>query len=163
MTDAREMSLEIEVPTPRWVNAPGLAELKPEADLPILRETFDVARLPVDHPVRVWWSSDAERFTLHHLADDIRTVHDVPGARSLLKLMRRDKEGFEDFRYELRMAAAVARSEGQRLMQLAGPSAGPDFEFIAKSGHRCGVACYRGRSVTNRIVTSGAALTPRVA
>ena len=145
-------------PTPRWMKAPGLAELNPEDDLPVLREAFGVSRLPADHPVRLWWSSEVERFTLHHLADDIRTVGEVPGAKSLLKLMRRDKDGFEDFRYELRMAAAVARCEGQRLIQLAGSKPGPDIEFTAKSGQRCGVACYRGRSTTGGILASRTAL-----
>lgn len=145
-------------PSPHWIRAPGPPQLDPQADLEVLRERFHVGRLPDDHPVRVLWSADTERLTLHHLADDIKTVGNVPGAKALVKVLRRDKEGFEDFRYELRMAAALARSEGQRVLRLAGPNFGPDIEFTAKSGHRCGVACYRGRSTIGGIVESRAAL-----
>lgn len=136
-----------ERPPARWVDAPCVPDLDTEADVELLDQAFGIARLADNHPVReLWMSSTPEaRWDLHHLADDVRVVGEVPGAKRLLKMLRKDAEGFFDFRYELRMAAAVARSSGQRLDRLAGPDAGPDIEFTSKSGHRCGIACYRAK------------------
>jgi hypothetical protein len=153
-------SLVIE-PPPAWTGAPPSAPADVDADVALLREAFPLAELPRDHPVRTLWGRATERarFALHHLADDLRVVEAVPGAQSLLKLLRSDRDGFEDFRYELRVAAAVGRSPDQELLRLGGPAAGPDVEFISRSGHRCGIACYRARSATPAVDIIRKALT----
>ncbi|MBK8213243.1 MAG: hypothetical protein IPK71_05775 [Myxococcales bacterium] len=124
-----------------------------EPDEKTLRAAFPFADVPAGHPLRALWSEPTERArdALHHLADDVRMVENVPGAKSLFKSMRTDPEGFDDFRYELRVGAAIARSAGQKLLRMGGPSSGPDIEFEALSGHTCGVACYRARSRTRAV------------
>lgn len=114
----------------------------------VLHDHMRPQKLSSSHPFRRWWStrSDTNRLFLLQLADDINTVSTVPGATQLLKLMRNDTDGFADFRYELRVAAALARAPTQRVVRLAGPAKGPDIEFQADSSHRCEIACYAARS-----------------
>lgn len=89
---------------------------------------------------------------LKRLADDVETIALVSGAESLFSAIRRNSDHYDDFRYELRIAAAIQRSEGQEIERLAGTAAGPDIVFRARSGHRVGVACYRANSVTELVL-----------
>lgn len=84
---------------------------------------------------------------LARLAEDIEAIRTAPGEESLMSAMRKNWHHFEDFRYELRMAAHIARG-GQKILALAGTHAGPDIVFIANSGHKVGAACYRANSRT---------------
>src|SRR5690606_19834887 len=119
-----------------------------KSDLETLRRWLRPGDLVATHPVRVALDQPSEknRVLLTHLADDLRTAATIPGVQRLVKLMRRDTEGFGDFRYELRVAAALERVSSQSVRRLAGPASGPDIEFTARSGHHCGIACYRARS-----------------
>jgi hypothetical protein len=119
-------------------------------DLSTLRELIDFQRVPVEHPLRTMWSSPSSeaRFELHHLADDLRVVRSVDGFPRLLRQLLGSADTYEDFRYELRLAGVLGRSDGQRVLRLGGDNAGPDIEFSTRSGHKCGVACYRANSAT---------------
>lgn len=119
-----------------------------ERDIETLSTAMRPARLGAEHPFKVAWDTPGgkSQVLLTHLADDVRATAPISGVESLLKLMRNDAEGFSDFRYELRVAAALARAPGQRVLVLAGTKKGPDIEFCSQSQHTCGVACYRARS-----------------
>lgn len=146
---------------PRWLQAPCVPEIKQRTreDLDLLSDVFQVERLHRAHPFRKLWACEGDqrtlaetRFEMHHIAADLRVVRDVPGGRQLIRTLIDDMEGYDDFRYELRMAAAVGRSAGQRLLGVGGTAKGPDIEVETRSGHRCGIACYRGRTWTPLIV-----------
>jgi hypothetical protein len=144
--------------TPPWLKAkcrPNVAQ-NAQRDLATLSETFDMARMPSDHPLSVLWNSEtsAARFALHHLADDLREVANVEGVKSTLRQLVKSPSTFEDTRFELRTAAAVARGAGQTLLRLGADNPGPDVEFTSTSGHRCGIACYRAHSASATIVRS---------
>jgi hypothetical protein len=97
----------------------------------------------------MWSSPSSEaRFELHHLADDLRVLRRIEGFPRLLKQLLESADTYEDFRYELRVAGALGRPEGQHLLRLGGDKAGPDIELTTRSGHTCGVACYRANSAT---------------
>ncbi|MEZ4296659.1 MAG: hypothetical protein R3B70_16955 [Polyangiaceae bacterium] len=73
-------------------------------------------------------------------------MKNIDGARNLFAQLRRNPVGFDDFRFELHLAGALARSQGQSVLRVAGDRAGPDIEAQTRSGHRCGFACYRASS-----------------
>lgn len=142
---------------PKWLLAPCIPAVKQRTreDLDLLKEVFRIERLPSTHPLHEVWhrSGDAvalaeARYDLHQLADDVRLVRDVPGGKQLLSTMVNDVEGYEDFRYELRVAGAVGRRPGQTLVAVGGTAKGPDVQVKTLSGHLCGIACYRGRTWT---------------
>jgi len=142
---------------PKWLQAPCIAAVKEytREDLELLKDTFRIERLAPEHPLHELWHRTGDpaavaeaRYDLHQLAADTRVVRDVPGGRQLLQTMVNDAEGFEDFRYELRIAACVARSPGQTLVAVGGTAQGPDVQVKTLSGHLCGIACYRGRTWT---------------
>lgn len=126
-------------------------------DLAILRETFDFRRLPEKHPIRRLWETPTSRarFELQHLADDLRETQGVDGFNRLVKRLKEDFDAYDDTRYELRLGAALARPPTQKLVRFAAEKVGPDVEVTAKSGHLCGVACYRSNSVTPALAAVG--------
>lgn len=157
---------------PKWLLAPCIRTVKERTreDLELLKETFRIERLAAEHPLHELWhrSGDAvalaeARYDLHHLADDVRLVRDVPGGRQLLQTLVNDAEGFEDFRYELRIAGAVARSPGQTLVAVGGTAQGPDVQVKTLSGHLCGIACYRGRTWTPLLLSEAPATFASIA
>src|SRR5690606_135550 len=85
------------------------------------------------------------RFQLHHLADDLLSLKGVDGLEGLVKCLVRSADTYEDFRFELRTAANIARGKESSVVRLAGSRPGPDIELISTNGKRCGVACYRAR------------------
>ena len=123
------------------------------ADKQLLERTFPLARLVDEHPVRAWWErvDSVARFELHHLADDVRATQGAAGFGGLLAQLIQSPDTFDDYRYELRVAGAVARS-GQRLLGLGGIAQGPDVTVCARSGHTVGIACYRPAGATPEIV-----------
>jgi hypothetical protein len=131
-----------------WLQEGAPEGIDAAADVDTIVSAISPNRLNAEHPLyRIWNEpSDRARDELHQLADDIRSVVDVPGAAGLLRAMRSDRDGYRDFRYELRIAANVARSPGQTVTHLGGQGTGPDIEFKSRSGHACGVACYSARS-----------------
>lgn len=118
--------------------------------LAALRRHIDFRRVSQQHPLRDLWvsASSRARFEVHHLADDLLAVEAVDGFAALLKRMLEDAEAYGDYRYELRMAASLARADGQKVVKLAGNRPGPDVEFETSSGARVALACYRARSAT---------------
>jgi hypothetical protein len=118
--------------------------------LAALRKHIDFRRVPQQHPLRDLWASatSGARFQVHHLADDLLALEAVDGFAALLKRMLEDAEAYEDYRYELRMAASLARADGQTVVRLAGNRPGADVEFLTRSAARCALACYRARSAT---------------
>jgi len=130
-------------------NPPG----DPRDAVATLERLMRPANLAGGHPFSSLWQNASARSAraLHHLADDLRVIESVPGALGLIAAMRGDAQGYDAYRYEARMAAAVGRPKGQKLIRLAGKNAGPDIEFTSRSGHRCGMACYRACSATPTI------------
>lgn len=114
-------------------------------DVRLLARLIPFKRLATTHPIfRVWTTpTSMARFQIHHLADDLRLIEGVEGSRGLIKRLVEDPDAYEDYRYEIRMAASLTRHGNQRLVRLAGNNVGADIEFESVSGHRCGVACYR--------------------
>ena len=142
---------------PAWLQAPCAPAIKKSvrADLELLRETFDFARLPESHPLRRLWDCQGDakalaeaRFEFHHLASDLRVVHGVSGWQGLRRAMVSDADGYADYRYELRTAGTVGRSAEQKLVRLGAKGKGADIEVRSKSGHLCAIACYRAQSIT---------------
>lgn len=142
---------------PAWLNAPCAPDIKKgvREDLALLKENFKFDQMPASHPLRKLWELQGDatalaeaRFEFHHLASDLRVIHELPGSRKLLQAMESDADGYADYRYELRMAGAVGRFSGQQLVGLGAKGRGADIEFRSKSGHLCGVACYRAQSLT---------------
>jgi hypothetical protein len=117
-------------------------------DVATISAALTPPKLDASHPLRATWETATDRAMaeLHQLADDIRTVKNVPGVAALLGNMKEDAEGYRDLRYELRMGANFARSERQKVLRFAGRKPGPDIEFVARCGQVCGVACYSARS-----------------
>lgn|GEM_PF-3925015 len=157
---------------PKWLQAPCIPAVKGSTreDFELLKETFRIERLPAHHPLHELWHRTGDaiglaeaRYDLHQLADDVRLVRDVSGARQLLQTMVNDAEGFEDFRYELRIAACVARSPGQTLVAVGGTAQGPDVQVKTLSGHLCGIACYRGRTWTPLLLSDAPAILANIA
>jgi hypothetical protein len=149
---------------PPWLLAPATSEVKRNTrdDLALLQRTFDFDDLPVEHPLRVLWNTDADvvslaeaRFEFHHLASDLRTISGVRGAARLIDALITDVAGYANYRYELRVAGSVGRSPTQRLVSLGGKDEGPDIEVVTRSGHTSGIACYRASSVTPALLESG--------
>lgn len=137
-------------PAPQWINETTTPSLGAEwqRDAGLLCDLMGVQRLPDGHPVRLWWDNCAtgNRFRIHHLADDLRRITDIDGAPSLIRQLRSNSVGFSDFRFELHLAGALARSSEQVLLRLGGDKSGPDVEARVKSGHLCGFACFRAAS-----------------
>jgi hypothetical protein len=137
-------------PARSFLDARCDAEVEAETvrHIQVLERHINFLRVPRAHPLRHLWStpSSKARFELHHLADDISFLEHAPGFKGLLKRLLEDAEAYEDYRYELRLAASVARNRDQEILSLAGNAAGPDLVFRSRSGHRCGVACYRART-----------------
>lgn len=142
---------------PAWLQAPCAPDIKKgiRQDLTLLRDTFPFRSLAASHPLRQLWDrqDDANalaetRFEFHHLADDLRVIRGVPGSRRLLQAMISDAEGYADYRYELRMAGTVGRFPDQQLVRLGAKGKGADIEVTTKTGHLCGIACYRAQSLT---------------
>lgn len=142
---------------PAWLQAPCAPAIKKSvrADLDLIRETFDFARMPESHPLRKLWDCQGDakalaeaRFEFHHLADDLRVVREVPGWPGLRRAMVSDADGYADYRYELRTAGTVGRAPEQQLVRLGAKGKGADIEVRSKSGHLCGIACYRAQSIT---------------
>jgi len=73
-------------PLMRWGNAPCVAPLDVDSDARLLRDSLRLPQLPRRHPVRVLWKSEAAqaRMALHHLADDLRILHGVPGLADVI-------------------------------------------------------------------------------
>lgn len=149
---------------PAWLQAPCADDVKKttHADFTLLRDAMRLDRLAKDHPFRRLWDTDGDqralseaRFEMHHLAHDLRTVEGVRGADELVRTLINDPEGYADFRYELRMAGAVGRSPGQKLLSLGGTRKGPDIEVQTRSNHKVGIACYRARSTTPALLDVG--------
>lgn len=128
----------------------GEVEAETARHLAALRKHIDFRRISQEHPLRDLWASatSGARFRAHHLADDLLAVEAVDGFAALVKRMREDAEAYEDYRYELRMAASLARADGQKVLKLAGNRPGPDVEFETVTGARVAIACYRARSAT---------------
>lgn len=148
---------------PAWLQAPCDPEVKKgvRADFDLLRETFRFDRLAATHPLRHLWEKQGEltklseaRFEFHHLAHDLRIIRGVDGWQELVKALRTDADNYADYRYELRIAGAVGCSQGQQLVRLGGKKKGADIEVTTKSGHRCGIACYRAKSITPKMQES---------
>jgi hypothetical protein len=78
-------------------------------------------------------------------------LKDVDGFKGLIKRMRTDSEAYQDYRYELRIAANISRSHTSRVIRLAGDNPGPDVEFISVNSKKCGLACYRARGEAVRV------------
>lgn len=136
-----------------WLESQSFGGQASRSDVEAIEQHLKPATLRAVHPLLEAWAQPSLRGAdfLWHLADDIKAVQGVQGAASLFKVMRQDIEHFHDYRYELRIAGAVAKPADQQLVALAGPDAGPDIRFTARSGHVCGVACYRANSATPRI------------
>ncbi len=100
-----------------------------------------------------WWNTPevGNRFRLHHLADDLRVIRDIPGAAGLIRQLRRNPVGFADFRLELHLAGALGRADRQELLGLGGDRPGPDVEARVRSDHKCGFACFRAASSVPRV------------
>jgi hypothetical protein len=152
---------------PKWLGAPCVpgAKARTKEDLELLQLVFQIPKLRDGHPVKELWHREGDavslaeaRYDLHQLADDMRVIRDVPGAKQLFQAMIEDVEGYDDFRYELRVAGWVGRSPGQTLLALGGRAPGPDVQVKSRSGHNCGIACYRGRTWTPAIVDSANAM-----
>jgi hypothetical protein len=139
-------------PPALWKTAQVEAPLDAERDSEVIERHLPIAGLKDLHPVRRLWSTaePKARISLHHLADDLRLTEAVEGFAGLVRRLRTDLDAFDDMRYELRIAAILARG-GQRILKLGGSNAGPDVEFISSSGHTCGIACYRARSATDTV------------
>lgn len=139
-------------PRPRFLEALGSQAVDDgiAADLDTLRENFDFRRLAATHPVRRAWATATPRalFELRYLAADLRAVQKVDGFERLAKRLVVDHEGYEDFRFELCIAAGLARARDQRVLHVAGEIPGPDVEVVTAAGHVCGIACYRPRRAT---------------
>jgi hypothetical protein len=142
---------------PSWLRAPCAPNIKAttRADFELLKLKLRPDELPAEHPLHELWFREGgganvaeARFQLHHLASDLRAVEGVDGARSLVKSMLGDIEGYYDYRYELRIAGSVARSTGQRLVRLGGKNQGADIEAMTRSEQLCGIACYRANPAT---------------
>ncbi len=120
-----------------------------------LRRHLNFRRIPANHPIRHLWStrSSESRFRLQHLADDLQSTEGVDGFPGLVRRMLEDGEAYEDYRYELRVAANLARA-GAHVTRLAGPTVGADIEFRTDRQLLCGVACYRTRSATPHAVAA---------
>lgn len=139
-------------PPARWKTAQIEAPLDAERDGEVIERHLPLAGLKEQHPVRRLWSTaePKARITLHHLADDLRLTETSEGFAGLVRRLRTDIDAFDDMRYELRVAAILARG-GQKILKLGGSNAGPDVEFTSSSGHNCGIACYRARSATDTV------------
>lgn len=142
---------------PAWLQAPCEPAIKKgvRADFKLLQEIFSFDQLTDSHPLRQLWERQGDatslseaRFEFHHLAHDLRTIQGVAGWQGLVKALRTDAEHYADYRYELRIAGAVGSAPGQQLLRLGGKGQGADIEVTTKSGHRCGIACYRAESIT---------------
>lgn len=133
-----------------WLSDMGLADTDAERIITTLNEHLRPGEVSEKHPLYDIWRQPSKRhcFELAHLASDCSVVTATPGADGLFGMMRRDAEGFWDFRYELRLAGAVGRAAGQSLIALGGSRRGPDIEVTSSSGHRVGIACYRASSKT---------------
>lgn len=131
-----------------WTAAQPIATLNDELDCSTIGEIFQKARLRVDHPIVLAWNKPCEesRRLLHQIAEDARQLRNVPGFGDLCKKIRSDLDGFADSVYELRLAGALARGAEQTVVRLGGSKSGPDIVFRSRSGHECGVACYKARS-----------------
>lgn len=127
------------------------------SDLRLLQDVFKLHKIHSEHPIRTWWDARirGSRFHLQHLADDLREVQDTKGARSLIRQLQNNPVGFSDFRFELHLAGALARSRGQKLLALGGDKAGPDIEVQVRTGQRCGIACFRPASNAPSIIQLG--------
>ena len=77
-------------PLMRWGIAPCEAPLDIDSDAQLLRDTLRLPQLPRRHPVRVLRKSEATqaRMALHHLADDLRILHGVPGLGDVVSYLR---------------------------------------------------------------------------
>src|SRR5687767_14562318 len=106
-------------PVMRWVNARCATFPDAEIDARFLREFLQFRKMSSEHPIRALWTAETvgARHALHHLADDIRQVRDVPGFLGVIRHLQADVDGYEDTRYELRIAAALARG-GQNIHRL---------------------------------------------
>lgn len=135
---------------PPWATATAVSSLQDawQSDAELLETVLPLRQLAGAHPIREWWETptSAARFEIHQLADDLRMIRGVDGEESLLGQVRANLVRFKDFRFELRLAGALARSSGQKLLRLGGDHAGPDIEVVLRSGHRAGIACYRASS-----------------
>jgi hypothetical protein len=157
---------------PKWLLAPCIPAVKQRTreDLELLKAVFRIEQLEASHPLYELWhrTHDATalaeaRYDLHHLADDVRVVRDVPGGKQLLNTMVSDAEGFDDFRYELRIAGCVGRRPGQSLVAVGGTAKGPDVQVKTLSGHLCGIACYRGRTWTTLLADEAPVVLAKLA
>ncbi|NTX16167.1 hypothetical protein HUA76_35895 [Myxococcus sp. CA056] len=132
---------------PAWTQALSGLVVNISDDVSLLQKVLRPGGLHPKHPLRLNWEAPTPnseiRFEFHHLADDIRATQDAPGFGSLRRQLTKNASDFQNFRYELRMAASFARSAGQRLLSLGGDHKGPDIELTAISKHKCGVACFR--------------------
>src|SRR5690606_4953391 len=86
-----------------------------------------------------------------HLADDLLSLKGVDGLEGLVKCLVRSADTYEDFRFELRTAANIARGKESSVVRLAGTRPGPDIELLSTNGKRCGIACYRARGEAVRV------------
>jgi hypothetical protein len=137
---------------PEWLRVPGHPDLAgiAEQDADLIRSLFRVATLPTGHPVRSVWESPTllARASQQHLADDLRECRAVPGFAGLLDRLRSDVNSFEAIRFELRVAASLARAPGQQVLSLGGSGKGPDVVAKTRTGGVIRLACYRASSAT---------------
>src|SRR5690606_1127230 len=121
--------------------------------LRVLRDAVSFGKLSDEHPLRRTWMSPTSlaRFQLHHLADDLLSLKGVDGLEGLVKCLVRSADTYEDFRFELRTAANIARGKESSVVRLAGTRPGPDIELLSTNGKRCGIACYRARGEAVRV------------
>jgi len=136
------------------ISSARAAFLLPETDRQVLSDYLQIDRLDPNHPIQQLLSA-SEAYSVRELrclADDLRVVEHVDGSKSLFRSLRKDKDNYPNFRFELRLAASIGRVNDQTLLRLAGPLAGPDILFKSKSGHTCGIACYRVSPEAIRLV-----------
>lgn len=152
---------------PAWLQAPCAPDIKKRVreELDLLRDTFPFHEMSGTHPLRKLWDCQGDahalaeaRFEFHHLADDLRVIRGVPGSRRLVQAMISDAEGYADYRYELRMAGTVGRFADQQLVSLGAKGRGADIEVKTRTGHLCGIACYRAQSLTPALKESSGVL-----